>query len=265
MENPMKFISCRQILMLGVLICLNAQSFAADKVDTIINTGIQRNKAAAQSQKRIDKISNDTDKIVDKYKRQLKVIDGLKVYNTLLQKQLDEQVATINQIKNSISNVTVIERQITPLMLRMVDSLAQFIKLDVPFLMKERTARIKRLRETIAAADVTTAEKFRSVLEAYQIEINYGSTIQAYKDVLNINGKEREVNFLSMGRVALVYQTDDREYNGVWDQAHRKWVPLNNADDRNDITEALKIARHQVAPELITLPVPAPTPVQEGS
>lgn len=251
--------------MLGVLICLNAPLFAADKVDTIINTGIERNNAAKKSQEKIDKISSETDKIVDKYKRQLKVIDGLKVYNSLLQKQLDEQEDTIKQLKDSISNVTVIERQIPPLMEKMVDSLAEFIKMDVPFLMKERTNRIKRLRQTIAAADVTKAEKFRSVLEAYQIEIDYGRTIQAYKDVLKINGKEREVNFLSMGRVALVYQTDDREYNGVWDQADRKWVPLKGADYRNDITQALKIARKQVSPELIILPVPAPTPVQEGS
>ena len=265
MENPMKFISCKRILMLGVLICLNFPLFAADKVDTIINTGIERNDAAKQSQQRVDKIANDTEKVIDQYKRQLKVIDGLKVYNTLLQKQLDDQVATVNQLKDSISNVTVIERQISPLMLRMVDSLAEFIKLDVPFLMKERTDRVKRLRQTIDAADVTTAEKFRSVLEAYQIEIDYGRTVQAYKDVLTIAGKEREVNFLSMGRIALVYQTDDREYNGVWDQADRKWVPLKGADYRNNITEALKIARHQVAPELIVLPVPAPTPVQEGS
>lgn len=261
METPIKFISCTRILMLCVLIGLNFQTLAQDKVDQIIDEGIQRNEAARQSQQKVDAIASETDKVVAEYKRVLKVIDGLKVYNALLQRQLDDQQATIAQIKESIAEVSVIERQITPLMLRMVDSLEQFVEMDVPFLLKERKDRIERLNNTITRADVTTAEKFRSVLEAYQIEIDYGRNIEAYKDVLEIGGNPREVSFFRMGRVTLVYQTEDREYNGVWDQANRKWVPLDGAEYRNNIANALKIAREQVAPDLIILPINAP----EGS
>lgn len=263
METTIKFISCKRFLMLGMLICLNFPLFAQDKVDNIINEGIQRNDAARASQQRVNKIANDTEKVVTEYKRELKVIDGLKVYNALLQKQLDDQRQKIEELKQSISDVAVIERQITPLMLRMVDGLEQFIKLDVPFLLKERYDRVARLRKTIDASDVSAAEKLRNVLEAYQIEIQYGSSVETYKDVLEVEGKPREVNFFKMGRISLVYQTDDREYSGVWDQANRKWVPLDGAEYRNQINLALKIARKQVAPDLVVVPVSAPTP--EGS
>ena len=263
METPMKFISCKRLLMLGVLISLNFPLFAQDKVDTIIDQGIQRNEAAKASQQRVDKIAGQTEKVVTDYKRELKVIDGLKVYNSLLQKQLDDQLSKIDELKQSISDVAVIERQITPLMLRMVDSLEEFIKLDVPFLLKERTDRIARLRKTIGASDVSAAEKLRNVLEAYQIEIDYGKTVEAYKDVLEVEGKQREVNFFRMGRISLVYQTDDKEYAGVWDQANHKWVPLDGADYRNQISLAIKIAKKQVAPDLVIVPISAPTP--EGS
>ena len=263
METPIKFMSCKRLLMLAVLICLNFPLFAQDKVDTIINEGIQRNNAAKASQQRVDKIANETEKVVTEYKRQLKVIDGLKVYNSLLQKQLDDQLKKIDELKQSISDVAVIERQITPLMLRMVDSLDEFIKLDVPFLMKERTDRVARLRKTIGASDVSAAEKLRNVLEAYQIEIDYGKTVEAYKDVLEVEGKQREVNFFRMGRISLVYQTDDKEYAGVWDQTNRKWVPLDGAQYRNQISLAIKIAKKQVAPDLVIVPISAPKP--EGS
>ena len=263
METSMKFISCTRFLMLGVLICFSFPSFAQDKVDQIINQGIERNDAARASQQRVDNIASETEKVAAEYKRQLKVIDGLKVYNALLQKQLDDQQKKIEQYKQSIADVAVITRQIPPLMLRMVDSLEQFIKLDVPFLMKERTDRIAKLRETIAASDVSTAEKLRKVLEAYQIEMDYGTNVEAYKDVLEIEGKPREVNFFRMGRISLVYQTDDKEYSGVWDQKNRKWEPLNGADYRNQIALAIKIAKKQVAPDLVIVPVSAPTP--EGS
>ena len=256
-------MSCKRLLMLAVLICLNSPLFAQDKVDTIINEGIQRNDAAKASQQRVDKISSQTEKVVTEYKRELKVIDGLKVYNSLLQKQLDDQLTKIEELKQSISDVAVIERQITPLMLRMVDSLEQFIKLDVPFLMKERTDRIARLRKTIGASDVSTAEKLRNVLEAYQIEMDYGTNVDAYKDVLEVEGKPREVNFFRLGRISLVYQTDDKEYSGVWDQTNHKWVPLDGAEYRNQINLALKIAKKQVAPDLVIVPISAPKP--EGS
>ena len=224
--------------------------------------GIERNQDAKESQQRVDKIADTTEKIFASYKKELKVIDGLKVYNALLQKQLDDQVTQINDLKDSIAEVSVIERQITPLMLKMIDGLEEFIKLDVPFLLKERTERITKLRETVERADVTAAEKFRSVLEAYQIEGDYGRTIEGYKDLLEINGKMREASFLRFGRIALVYQTDDKEFNGVWDQAGRKWETLSSAEYRNYIAEGLKIARKQVAPNLLMLPVSAP--VAEG-
>lgn len=257
MEKSSKFISYIRNIMLCILFGFGSFVLAQDKVDRVVNTGLERNVEAKASQVRVDKTSEATDKLVSAYKKELKVIEGLKVYNALLQKQLDDQVAEINQLKESIANVSIIERQITPLMLRMVESLEQFVRLDVPFLLEERTERVDKLRDTIGRADVTAAEKFRTVLEAYQIEGEYGRTIEAYKDVLEIGGKPREVSLLRFGRVSLVYQTEDRTSNGVWDQANRTWAPLDAAEFRNNIASGLKIARKQVAPDLTILPVGA--------
>ncbi|MFQ5659956.1 MAG: DUF3450 domain-containing protein [Gammaproteobacteria bacterium] len=257
METTKIFKSGTRLFLLGVLIGFGSQGLAADKVDRIVDTGVERNEAAKTSQARIDKIANSTDKLASKYKRELKVIDGLKVYNSLLQKQLDDQLAQIQTIKNSIDEVSIIQRQVTPLMVRMVDGLEQFIGLDVPFLLKERTHRIETLRETVARADVTAAEKFRSVFEAFQIEVEYGRTIEAYKDVLDIEGRSREVSLLRFGRISLVYQTEDGLNNGVWDQISHTWKPLDSAEYRNNISNGLKIARKQIAPELLMLPVNA--------
>lgn len=257
MEISSKFIRFMHCLLVSALFIISPVAMSQDQVDQIVETGIERNEAAQASQTRVDDTAERTERLLQDYKKELKVIDGLKVYNALLQKQLDDQQAEIAQIKESIANVSVIERQITPLMLRMTDSLEQFIKLDVPFLLEERNERIAKLRNTIAAADVTAAEKFRSVLEAYQIESEYGRTIEAYKDVLDIGGTPREVSLLRFGRISLVYQTEDREQNGAWDQASREWTQLDAAEYRNQITNGLKIARKQVAPDLFLLPVGA--------
>ena len=154
--------------------------------------------------------------------------------------------------------MTIIQRQMTPLVIRMIDGLEQFVELDVPFHMDERRRRIAFLRSNLDRSDVTIAEKFRQVLEAYKIESEYGRKIDAYKGSVEIDGVERDVNFFRVGRVALLYQTTDTEVSGAWDQASRSWVELDSGEYRNAIMKGLRIARKEASIELLNVPVPAP-------
>jgi hypothetical protein len=142
-------------------------------------------------------------------------------------------------------------------MTQMIGGLEQFVALDVPFLLEERQERVAKLKELMERDDVTVAEKFRKVTEAYQIENDYGSTIEAYKDTVNIEGGTREVDFLRVGRIGLIYQSQDGKVSGAWDQSARQWEALGN-ESKNQIKFALQIATKQKAPDLVLLPVPAP-------
>ena len=104
-----------------------------------------------------------------------------------------------------------------PLMIRMLDGLEQFIQLDLPFLLEERLDRVERLRVLMERADVTLAEKFRRLTEAFQIENDFGRTIEIYKDALVLDGANLEVNVLRLGRIGLYYQTNDASSTGRWD------------------------------------------------
>jgi hypothetical protein len=227
------------------------------QIDQIMDEGVDRTEAAAASQGRIDSTQGEIDKLVSEYKRQLKVIDGLKVYNQLLQTQLDAQQSDMGKLRRSIDEVAIIERQITPTMVKMLEALDAFVQRDVPFLLDERTARIERLRGAIEDANITTAEKFRAVLEAYNIEGDYGRTIEAYNTTLNLDGANREVSMLKIGRIALIYQTADRTINGVWNQSSRSWETITDEEFRNHIAKGLQIAREQVAPDMIMIPLVA--------
>ncbi len=259
--RPLKRTLTATALALGIAVPQFVMAQEA-KVDQIVETGETRGEESAASQKRIDTLADQTGDLLQQYKTAMKVVDGLKVYNSLLQRQLDAQDEEIKNLNDSIDKVSIIERQIVPLMLSMIEGLGEFVDLDVPFLIKERKERVEKLRGLMERADVTAAEKFRSVLEAYQIENEYGRTIETYSGTLEIGGATRELDFLKFGRVALLFQSPSGELNGAWDQRAREWVQLDQTEYRTDIRNALRVARKQAAPDLLMLPILPPETVQ---
>ena len=257
MDTIKILVTSGKLLMSSLIVVFCSAAFGQDQIDQVVDEGVARNQDAAESQKRIDTTADETEKLASRYRRELKVIDGLKVYNALLQKQVDDQNREKRTIAESIDEIAVVERQIFPLMLRMANTLEQFVELDRPFHLEERRKRVEDLKEYIGDAGISAAEKLRLVLEAYRIETSYGSDLDEYSEVLEINGQERPVNVLRFGRLVLVYQTDDGKENGVWDQDARQWVPLEAAEYRNYIRQGLKIARKQLPPDIFILPVSA--------
>ena len=258
MLNTRKIICLLSSVLIYASVGLSTQAFAVT-INEVMQEGESRADAGADAQKKVDSVADQTEKIVNDYRSVTKVVDGLRVYNALLQTQLNNQEAEMVALSESIGNIALIERQIVPLMIRMLDALDEFVSLDTPFLMKERTARIERLREMMERSDVTAAEKLRRVIEGYQIENDYGRTIEAYKGSTDVGGKELEVDFLRIGRVALLYQTVGGATTGAWDSTAGEFVELPPATYQAQVVRGLKIARKQIAPDLLVVPVAAPT------
>lgn len=230
----------------------------ANTLEAILNVGEEKTAAAKQSQAKIDRLAEEARDLLSDYKTVMKQVDGLKVYNARLQRQITNQERRIADIDESISEVTVIQRQMMPLVIRMIDGLEQFIQLDVPFELDERMARLEFLRDNVDRSDMTVAEKFRQVLEAYNIELQYGRGVETYSDTIEINGVVRDVDFLRVGRVSLVYQTTDGEESGVWNSSTQSWDPLPSGDYASAIRKGVRIAKKQATIELLNMPVAAP-------
>ena len=235
-------------------------SVFADSVDQVLQADQRRLNLAQQSQERINNTVTRTRSLEDQYRAINKEIDGLKVYNRLMRAQVDGQGAVLEDMGLSMEQVDVINRQIFPLMMKMIDGLRQSIHADVPFLMNERTSRVDKLTEIMSRSDVSVAEKFRKVMEAYQIENEYGSTSEFYTQSLPYGDTNLEFNMLRIGRVGLYFQSDDTRITGRWDSkagpnGEGGWVEDNSA--RNEIRKGLRMAKQLIAPELINIPISA--------
>ena len=250
------------VAVFAVSVIAASGSVFAQTVDQVLQADQRRLTLAQQSQERINNIVEGTRSLEDQYRAINKEIDGLRVYNRLMAAQTDGQRATLEDIALSMDQVDVINRQIFPLMTRMIDGLEQSVELDVPFLMNERRDRVADLKDIMERSDVSVAEKFRKVMEAYQIENDYGSSSETYEATLTFGEDTRTYNMLRIGRVGLYFQSDDASVTGYWDQGNRQWVQDNSA--RNEIRKGIRMAKQLIAPEIIQIPVVAPTSA-EGS
>lgn len=239
---------------MGSVLLLGAVTWAAEpeKVKAVIGEQTSAEQAATSSQKKVEALDDEASKASSEYRRMLAEAQSLKGYNDQLAEQVNSQATQISDMTRQLEEIQITSREVLPMMSKMLDALVQFVKLDLPFLPEERGNRVAQLIDMMSRADVSTSEKYRRLVEAYQIEIEYGRTMEAYQGKV----EDKTVEFLRTGRVSLMYQTLDGKETGYWDAKAGKWVRDDGFKDA--MTAALKVARKQAAPDFVSVAIPAP-------
>jgi hypothetical protein len=213
----------------------------------------------AQVQAQIDTMSDETTTLLGEYRVKAQELDRLEAYNRHLQNLVNHQSQRLESMDSELAAAQVVQQEIIPLMNSMIDNLDAFVKADMPIRIEDRKATVARLRNIMPNADVTTAEKYRQIVEAYKTEMDIGRKIESYSGEVNIDGQPQAVNFLVVGRIVLAYQSEDRSVTAYWDKSASPpgWAPLPS-EYRGTIDTAMRIANKQAAPNLMLLPVAAP-------
>ncbi len=222
----------------------------------LLEEQIAADEAAIASQAAVNELSDETRDLLLQYRQYLSETRNLRDYTRQLQVQVASQRDEIDFLQQQLVEVESTARAVMPLMQKMLDTLERFVRLDLPFQLEEREKRIAALRDAMVRADVTISEKYRRILEAYQIETDYGRTLEAYAGELGEGADARAVRFLRLGRVALLYQTPDGAETGYWDAEQKQWV--RDASYRSAVRHGFAVADKASAPDLLALPIPAP-------
>ena len=246
---------------IGLLCLLFVQSnwVFSSNLEAVQQVGLQKIAEGIKSQQAIEGIVTGNQDRLLHYRSLLKQIEGLRAYNQQLTTQIDAQNKLLERFDRSIAQAALIGRQMLPLIQKMTTSLAKFIELDMPFNLVERRERMAGISASLLSADIDVAEKFRQVLEAYQIENEYGRKVDSYQAIIELNGKQQVVDILRVGRIALLCQSKDKKTNCRWNANDRKWQIIENARYRTAIDQGIKMAKKQAPIDILTLPVSAPS------
>jgi hypothetical protein len=255
----MKRLSTFPLIVVATL--LGSSLAFADQIQPLLDVGEQRQNSEQVSQTKIDSMDDDTSLIINEFKTVSKQIEGLRVYNAQMRKQIERQEERLKEIDKTMKEAQVMQRQIPPFTRRMLAGIEKSIELDMPFHLAERKERISFAKAAIDNPTVSPAEGLRQVLETFNVEMEYGRKLDSYKDTIEIEGQQREVNVLRVGRLALVYQSSDRSLTGAWDNKKQEWVPLDNSY-RNPTRKGLRIANRLATVDMLELPIQNPEAVK---
>ena len=253
MHRPILFSLIAGIALLAMAPGAQAQEEAREAVSVQSNSL----QTSIDVQKRINELDDQTREMLNDYRQTMSQVRDLVAYNDQLSKLVATQRVELADYERQFQELEITKRRILPLIVRMLEVLEEFVDIDIPFLEKERTLRIATLQKLMERPDVPTSEKYRRISEAYQIELEYGHTIEAYEGEMAVAGEARTVNFLRFGRLGLYYMTLDGLEIGVWDNENDTWTELD-AEYRAPLDRGIRIARKQLPPDLIRLPIPAP-------
>jgi archaellum component FlaC len=245
-------LKLRAIIMSLALIIPFAAS--ATDMEAVLEVGRDNSNQSAVSQDKIDSTEKQTDKIVNEWKVVSKQVEGLKVYNQQKRIQIQAQLDLMDKLDDQLTQVVVMQRQIPPLAQRMLEGLEKFVELDVPFHIEERRQRLDLVRSSLSNPKVTASEQVRQILEAYNIEGEYGRKIDAFESSIIIDGQEIVANVLVIGRIGMFYQTKDERTSGIWDNDANDWIELESGF-RTAIRDGIRMAKKLAPTDMLMLPV----------
>lgn len=218
-------------------------------------------RESAASQQRIDQLDDQTASLLNDYRANLKQLEAARRYNASLTRNIEAQERQKARLAEDIANVEGLQRAMQPLMEDMVARFGQIVSADLPFKLDERSARAARLASVLDNPDMSAAQRYRLIVEAYQIEGEYGRTLSV--EDCNIGEGEEELagECLQIGRIAFVFKTRDDSNLRIWDAAQSGWVDLNRSY-LQDVKLAIRMAKEQTAPDIFFAPVKPPVQAQ---
>lgn len=260
-KHPVGEQMMKQVALLGsvALVAMAGVTPAAAQFRAALNESKAAVQEGARSQQTIDNLDDQAAELLGEFRAAQKQLQVLRQFNESRAREIENQLAQIRSLEQDSENIEDLQRAILPLIEEMVDRLEVFIAADIPFLAKERSDRIARLRGVLNDPNQTPASRYGLILEAYQIENEYGRIMDTYTDtVIEADGTEIEAEFLQIGRLALIYKNADDSILRIYNRDTRDFEDLD-MKFLPEVRRGIRMAKEQTPPDLLQIPVTAPS------
>ncbi|WP_409433451.1 DUF3450 domain-containing protein [Litorimonas sp. RW-G-Af-16] len=240
-------------LWLAGAVGMMLSSPAYAQLESALSTAKASTAASAASQERVSSDDDRADNAIREYRAVLQQKDNIELFVAQQEIFRASQESEIVSLKRQLGTVEQIKQGMSPMMLKMAVALEDSVNSDLPFNINERLARVEDVKNVLANPDVSPAEQYRRVLNAYKIEVSYGQGIDSYEGA-HPTKPGNVVNFIRFGRTSLVYVSKDETEIARYNLATKSWESLSGADEIQ-MRQATRIAKGEAAPNIVFAPV----------
>lgn len=246
------FITCLLLFLSSVAISAGSeQDNAPARIKKKVTSTID---VRQETQKKEDVWASQKGKLTARYRSLQANLKYLKKVKTKTEQMLRAQEKQVAETERMIKESARVGEELQSYLVLVVERLEERIEKDIPFLLEEREERLASIKEVLALPDKPLAEKYRRVMEALQIEAEYGRTVEVYQDTINFGDRSRLFDVLRAGRLSLFCRTTDGKLAGIFNQVNHKWVVLPSKY-RRDVGKGIEIANRERSVDLIKLPI----------
>ncbi len=244
---------CSVGLLVGLLFCQRPAA-VAETGDQVRQTVEQSIDVLQKAQQQEDAWAGQRADLLARYQSLQAEKKRLERAREGLEQRLAFEEKAMVEARRKAEGARWIELELQGYLESVVARLEEFIRKDLPFLPAERSQRIASVKECLMRPDSGGAEKYRRVMEALQIEAEYGRSAEVYPDSVSIDSELLTLEMLRLGRTALFWRTPEGTRAGHYDPATGAYAPLDSRYHR-EIEKAMAIARRERTTELVRLPV----------
>jgi len=242
----------KRLMLAGIAAGMLATPVHA-QLDTALSVAKSSTAAAAASQRQVETLDDQADNAVREYRAVLQQKDNIELFVAQQDIFRASQESEITSLRRQLGTVEQIKQGMSPMMLKMAYKLEDSIRADLPFNINERLARIDNVKAVLGDPNVSPAEQYRRVLNAYKIEVTYGLGIDSYEGA-HPEKAGNVVNFIRFGRTSLVYVSKDESEIAIYNLESGGWDQLAGAN-AIQLRQAIRIAKGEAAPGLVFAPV----------
>lgn len=206
------------------------------------------------AQKQADEWSQEKEQLISEIRQNKTQLDWATYQSRRYAAYIEREKEKIEELERRKAEMRSLRRNLEPYLSKLIASLEDFIARDLTFLAQERQERIQYLRDSVNDYHLSMSEKLHRVIEALQVEAEYGRSIEANPATLNVQGQSIEAEVLRVGRIAVFFQSMDGEKVGRWNQESETWEYIS-ADFSRTISDTIEMAKQQKSVELVDLPI----------
>ena len=244
-----------KICLILIFIFSIAPSFAKEELAGKIIKPVKKSLDIRQAtQKHEDRWNDEKAKLILEYKNLEIEKENLLAVNKSLNKKNTAHKIEIASYEKKLNAINRISAELVPYLSDVLKHLDSSVHGSLPFLPAERSSRLENIYKLLEDPKVTTAEKFRKIMEALQVEAEYGNNVEVYQESIKIDENIIVANVFRLGRLSLFFQTIDAKTSGYYNPAQSAWLILPEKHNR-EIGKVIDIANKRRSIDLLVLPL----------